>query len=692
GGVEIWRADMRQGATRNEANRFTAITGTNIGFLQLTRVQNWRFADGTLDIRDSLNVSTVEIRFGAGRKQKAHRFLTSPVGAGAGVPANRYTYQDYVDVPFEAWDIDKNRQLMVSFRDQENNGVFNLNVREPNDMELLTNREYIYIHNVPYEADRPNNNIARDGGQEFEYMYNLWPYLSTGSTWNADMLPNAVLKINAPAITFQSSNIQEIATNRENNQLRLNGKIHVDQHDFVTVRLDPNRRTFRWIVANDGGIYISDDEGGSFVPKNTGMNTNQFYHATKKPKATEYLGGVQDGATLQSQVGFNTDANMPYNERFATRIGDSFESIWHAQRDNLLLASAQRNVIIKSSDGGAIWRNSINGMTDTGFNNTRAPFFTKLANSHRAPDLVFAVSQTGVWRSTDFGDNWTSIPITGTQWGGFLDVEVSDANPNIVWAGGGMSDQRSMYVSQNGGLTFTPVSKFVKALGNITTIVPDPNDENTVYLTFSQYRSPKILRSTDLGRTWEDISGFGAMGTRSMNGFPDVATYCVFVFPDKQKIWAGTEIGLFESLDNGRTWKYANNGLPAVHVWDLKERDGQVIAATHGRGIWTVDMNIRYPNQDAPVTVGLFSNLPEAKPAKVYPNPSQGNIVLELPPSSLNRFEVQVFNALGQEVFREKNINTGKTSLDLSTLQRGNYVLKAYNGKELFTSKIIITD
>ncbi|MBN1426635.1 T9SS type A sorting domain-containing protein, partial [Candidatus Fermentibacteria bacterium] len=67
------------------------------------------------------------------------------------------------------------------------------------------------------------------------------------------------------------------------------------------------------------------------------------------------------------------------------------------------------------------------------------------------------------------------------------------------------------------------------------------------------------------------------------------ATYSLLAMPhDPATLWAGTEIGLFESTDNGQSWHYADNGLPAVSIWQLGITDDQVIAATHGLGIWTV--------------------------------------------------------------------------------------------------------
>jgi hypothetical protein len=55
-----------------------------------------------------------------------------------------------------------------------------------------------------------------------------------------------------------------------------------------------------------------------------------------------------------------------------------------------------------------------------------------------------------------------------------------------------------------------------------------------------------------------------------------------------QIIWVGTDIGIFESIDNGLSWHISNNGLPAVSVYQMKIIGDQVVIATHGRGIWSV--------------------------------------------------------------------------------------------------------
>jgi hypothetical protein len=59
---------------------------------------------------------------------------------------------------------------------------------------------------------------------------------------------------------------------------------------------------------------------------------------------------------------------------------------------------------------------------------------------------------------------------------------------------------------------------------------------------------------------------------------------------DSDILWAGTEIGLFISDDNGQSWAYAANGLPAVGIFEMKIVDDQIVVATQGRGIWTISL------------------------------------------------------------------------------------------------------
>ena len=71
-----------------------------------------------------------------------------------------------------------------------------------------------------------------------------------------------------------------------------------------------------------------------------------------------------------------------------------------------------------------------------------------------------------------------------------------------------------------------------------------------------------------------------------------MATYCLTVNPNNtNEIWVGTEIGLFISEDNGATWSYSNNGLPAVMVREITFQGNTVVVATFGRGLFTAELS-----------------------------------------------------------------------------------------------------
>ena len=107
-------------------------------------------------------------------------------------------------------------------------------------------------------------------------------------------------------------------------------------------------------------------------------------------------------------------------------------------------------------------------------------------------------------------------------------------------------------------------------MGSITKLATHPTEPKTAYALFSFADRPKILRTKNLGQTWDDVSGFGT-GSTSTNGFPDVATFCLYVRPDDPSIlWAGTEIGIMESIDNGITWNLLNVAIVLFLLWRVR--------------------------------------------------------------------------------------------------------------------------
>ncbi|MFC1481417.1 T9SS type A sorting domain-containing protein [Candidatus Neomarinimicrobiota bacterium] len=582
GGIDLWKMNIGTGIDTT-AFQVTGIDEENTSaFLSYVNFGG-ALMGGGIDFGEAeeSEYTSIEVRFGPGISQKAHRFLV-PEGSTSGVTDANYTYQDYVDVPFELWDIDNNVQLMISFRDQSRNGVWEL---EPYDADIPP-REYVFLSAEPYNPTTPSSLIGQNGGHANNQLYFLWPVLTDGGTFDRANMPEATLRIGwGRSITtnITTTNVTDGYGQYED----ANTNVHVDHHNIVLVPTNESTGSYRLVNANDGGVSFSDDAGGSFEQPLNGYNTTQFYGVDKKNDASEYIGGMQDNSTWRSPAGIDADASSQWT--FQTG-GDGFECVWHYNDPSKLLASSQFNSIYRSLDGGATWSSAVNGMEEV---ENGSPFFTKLAKSKQDPDLIFAVGQSGVWRADNFASNWTltQMPAGWNGTSSFSAVKISLVNPQIVWAGSDMLQERSVYVSTDGGLTFAETAGYsAVVLGRISGLETHPTEDSTAFALFSFANAPKLLRTTDLGQTWVELSGFGT-GATSTNGFPDVALYSLLVMPyDPDIIWAGTEIGIFESLDGGATWADANNGFPPTAVYEMLIVNDQVVVATHGRGVWSVTL------------------------------------------------------------------------------------------------------
>jgi photosystem II stability/assembly factor-like uncharacterized protein len=604
-----------------------------------------------------------------------------------------------VDVPFTVWNVDDNKQLSVSFRDQEMNGVYNINPRDPDDAELMDNREYLFIHATDY-SETPNAAIAKKQGHRTNLMYFIWPYLADGNTWDASKLPTATFRLNVGSLVYQKGKITKmtdiyIATGAKNP--------HQDHHILVTATTSSG---FLLISGNDGGVAYTDkastaEEGGdgSFIRVNTGgYNTGMSYTVSKKAGASEYMTGMQDNDVYFS--GSNPNAGDDWKS--ANTHKDGMGVLYHATNPKLMLASGQGNWIYKSVDAGITW-SEVN-IRDK---DEDAPFVTKLEASDKAPDVVWAVGKSGLFKSTGFGSSFSPIKM-GDGWDADIrswELRISDRDANVVWAGSTMAEGKGSIFYSRDGKAFRACRNYVTGLtgtdgtpvemGNVSGIYPDPNDTKVAYLLFSQPKRPKVLKTVDEGKTWKELSGFGTAGVSS-NGFPDVGVYSMLVFPEGKQIWVGSDIGLLESKDGGETWALANNGLPSVPVYDIRYREKQIVVATHGLGIFSLDKELTYKTDDGGGggggggTTGIFDGN-NAVEISVYPNPTSDWVRFELPEIAGGSYDIAVYSISGQDLMKKSVKKGGNVELNLSSLNRGTYVIQATasDGK-VYSQKVVV--
>jgi hypothetical protein len=370
--------------------------------------------------------------------------------------------------------------------------------------------------------------------------------------------------------------------------------VHADHHWIEIVPINEATNNFWILEANDGGMGVSRNGGQSFTQL-TGMGTTQFYGADKAPGVDRYFGGMQDNGTWMSGLSAGSAWNFLLG-------GDGFEVAFHGEDASKMLYGSQFNGIVRSTDGGNSFSPVPDATFPTIFGAPGAPFITKITNDKTDPDLVFIVGSTGVRRSDDFGLSWTetSLQPNWIGWRPFDNAEISIADPQVVWASSTMEYEPAsrrtggIHVSTDGGLSFTNISgNFPPDVFESSGMATHPTDGGTAWILFSLPGRAKILKTTDHGASFTDISGFSvpARGASSVTGFPDVAVFSLLAMPfDPDILWAGTEIGIFVTNDGGASWEFADNGLPHVAVFQLRIVDDQVIAATQGRGIWSVTL------------------------------------------------------------------------------------------------------
>ena len=519
------------------------------------------------------NLSDVEILFGSGKSQKAHRFTVNGQ-QNSQLQDGAFIYQNYVDVPFEVWDTKAQRQLMVSFRDQDENGAFNVG---------SNSLEQYFIHSDDYDANTPNPQISIDGGVSHQRVAGIFPVLRAGNVWNISSLPEMTLTLSKYELKPRSISSNKLTVWYPSNATNY---AHADHHNLI---IQENVGTpFRIINCNDGGIAVSDDGGTSWSSPITGYVTTQFYGVSKHPTKDMYLGGTQDNGTWISSE--NSQKNDAWKFQWG---GDGFETVWHSSDENKLGWSLYYNGIYISHNGGkGGFEAAARGLGDA--DEETAPFITRLAYSRSNPDLIMTGGKSGIWKSEDFGVSWSLVKMPALTWDNGNDnpmIAISPVNSRYVWAGttsGGTNYRPAL--STDGGRSFTAVNAPTDNVMFISEILADPKEEETAYITFAEFGKPKLYKTTDFGQTWTELSGFGT-GSTSSNGFPNVAVWSLLVMPHNNDIiWAGTEIGLFESLDGGLSWNFADNGLPAVSIWDMQLVGQQIIVGTHGLGVWTVDV------------------------------------------------------------------------------------------------------
>lgn len=379
--------------------------------------------------------------------------------------------------------------------------------------------------------------------------------------------------------------------------------IHADFHAFW---IDPNDPDF-YIIGGDGGIGITHDKGKSwYFPES--IPVGQFYHINvDNDRPYNVYGGLQDNGnwsgpgyvwkrggirtlywqylvggdgfyispdSANSRFGYGTSQNgdlyrydkitgyyqsiSPPAPDLNTRLRFNWNAGFAQDPTNSRVAYYGSQFLHKTTDKGATWQII-------------------------SPDLT---TNNPEHQKQDYGG--LTIDASGAEiYNSILSIAPSALDPKIIWVG---TDDGNVHVTQNGGATWTNLTLNIKELPKqswIAQIRASRFNKGEAWVVANNYRkgdfNPYIYRTKDFGKTWE-----------RMVDASKVKGYALTVMQDPVEpklVFAGTENGLWISLDEGKNWAQMKNGFPSVSTMDLtiQERESALIIGTFGRSIWILD-------------------------------------------------------------------------------------------------------
>ena len=431
-------------------------------------------------------------------------------------------------------------------------------------------------------------------------------------------------------------------------------------------------------VGCDGGIYKSTNAGANFFHVNNGINSIQFYRVASHPTNENILyGGAQDNGN------FRTHNKGTTNWIFST-TGDGMECFVDRSNSDRAYISTQNGSLYRTTNGGINWLNAIRNVTNTAWT---APYW----QHPTANNKIFAALGRSIYRSDEYGANntWNNVSGEISSTNLITTVAHSPANTNnmiVVFSNYTVNPQ--VYLSTNEGVDFSEItsnltgSGFTQAL--IQRVSPDPTNGNTFYITRASYEDGQVIKTTDLGQTWTDIS----------SNLPKISTNAFFADPiNSGHLYAANDFGVYRSLNNGTNWIRLGFNFPYVPVLSFSYFSNgmkrYLRAATHGRGVYELDImgtvGINSNNGEIPSDYKLFQN---------YPNPFNPVTKISFQLSVVSLSTLKIFDITGKEVatLLNEQLKAGTYTVDwnASGYPSGVYFYKLQAGNFIEAKKMML--
>jgi photosystem II stability/assembly factor-like uncharacterized protein len=404
---------------------------------------------------------------------------------------------------------------------------------------------------------------------------------------------------------------------------------HVDNH---AMWIDPSN-TNHWLVGCDGGLYETWDHG-KFWHYKTNLPITQFYKVSVDNALPFYniYGGTQDNNSQGGPSRTINEHGISNYDWFITNGGDGFETAIDPLDDNIVYAQSQYGWLVRY-DKKSGERTGIKPQHKKGDPALRWNWDAPLIISpHNNKQLYFAANK--VFRSDDRGNTWNEISPDLTRqldrnkmkvmdrvwemdgveknksttiFGNIVAMDESPVQKGLLYIG---TDDGLIQITEDDGKTWYTVENVsgVPEMTYVNSIVCSQHNANLVYAVFNNHKQgdfkPYIARSNDKGRTWRLVQG----NLPKRGSVYDVAEDHV----KQDLLFAGTEFGVFFSINAGKEWTQLKAGVPTVAVRDLEiqKRENDLVLGTFGRSFYVLDdySPLRH-----------YSARDTAKPAVIYP-------------------------------------------------------------------------